>query len=212
MIRCDRPERVPVPIQTFTQLAVRVEVFQFLVKRLVWKRLIRGMVEILARVSDPVDFQAQLAANIDQRSNAPQKRCRSARFQYEHVRVDEQGAFGQDIGIQVVVRNAGNNFAASTLANAIQIGTAQSAQAHVAGATFVLFLIPYFFFVRNFLVTLTKYNFQCFLRAFKDSSVVSVDHITGLFVRKEFGIASLCTLGDHHDLIQRIRNIRRTVF
>ena len=73
-----------------THVAVTVEIFEFLVEGLVRKGLIAGKIEILARVSHPINLQSQLFAQLNQQGNAAQERRRATGLQDEHVGVDKE--------------------------------------------------------------------------------------------------------------------------
>ncbi len=89
MVRGDGPKCVAISIQTVAEIAVAVEILQFLVKGLVRPRLISGKVEVLAAVSNPINLQSQFEPEIDQDGDASQKGGRPAGFQYQHVGIDK---------------------------------------------------------------------------------------------------------------------------
>mmetsp|Transcript_37638 Transcript_37638/g.58306 ORF Transcript_37638/g.58306 Transcript_37638/m.58306 type:complete len:252 (-) Transcript_37638:492-1247(-) len=121
MVGCDWTKSVPTPIQTLAKIAVAVKVVQLLMEGLVRELLVSRKIEILSAVSDPIDFQAHFTTKFNKQSNAAEQSCGTTGFQDDHVRIHKEGGFRQNIRIEVLVGNTGQNRAPSTSANAAQM-------------------------------------------------------------------------------------------
>mmetsp|Transcript_6916 Transcript_6916/g.14144 ORF Transcript_6916/g.14144 Transcript_6916/m.14144 type:complete len:272 (+) Transcript_6916:531-1346(+) len=170
-------QRVAIAIQSLTEAAMAVQVGQLLVKTLVRKALVSGEVEVLSGIPNPVNFQSQLSTILDQDSNAAQKSRGAARFKYQHVRVHKERGFTQYISVQKSIGHTGDDGAASSFANAIQVRPSETTEAnarfvlHVAGCGCQETRSHIYMIISD----LTEYNLECFLGAFEHARVVSVD-------------------------------------
>mmetsp|Transcript_11482 Transcript_11482/g.27074 ORF Transcript_11482/g.27074 Transcript_11482/m.27074 type:complete len:200 (+) Transcript_11482:874-1473(+) len=129
MVVCDRAERISIAIEALAEVAVAVQIVQLLVKGLVRERLVTGEAKIFAAISHPVQFQSQTTAQLDEDGKAAEEGSRTARLEDEHVGIDEEGALGQDVGIEVLVADVGEDGAPRPGADSIQIRSVQAAEA-----------------------------------------------------------------------------------
>jgi hypothetical protein len=100
-----------------------VKVVHLLIERAVGKHLIPREVKVLAIVTDPINLEANLASELNKRVDTTKKSRRAASFENNHVGIDEQGALAEDVGVEIAVGNAGENGAAGTSADPVQVGS-----------------------------------------------------------------------------------------
>ncbi|KAJ8561981.1 hypothetical protein ON010_g7696 [Phytophthora cinnamomi] len=84
---------------------------------------------VLARVVDPLDLEAEpLREGLDE-GQALEQRRGAARLEHDLVRVDEHGALGQHVGVDVLVAGARQDLALAGLEHLVQVGARHLAQA-----------------------------------------------------------------------------------
>mmetsp|Transcript_25060 Transcript_25060/g.52702 ORF Transcript_25060/g.52702 Transcript_25060/m.52702 type:complete len:331 (+) Transcript_25060:845-1837(+) len=128
MVAGDGAESVPVPIQPLAQATVAVEVIHLLMERSVRKHLISRKVEVLAIVSQPVDFQTDATSQFNKSGNATQEGGGSTSLEHDHVGVHEERTLGKDVGVEVAVGHLRENGAPRTLADTIEVRAGKGSQ------------------------------------------------------------------------------------
>jgi hypothetical protein len=120
-------ESVPIPVETFAQITMTVEIIHLLVERTVWEHLIPREIKVLAVVPHPIDLEADFTTQFNKRGDASEEGGGTARFEYNHVGVDEEGTLAEDVSVQVAVGYAGEDSAAGAGADAIEVGSGEGA-------------------------------------------------------------------------------------
>lgn len=106
-----------------------VKIVHLLIERAVGKHLIPREVKVLAIVTEPVNLEANLASELNKRGDTTKKSRRAASFENNHIGVDEQGALAEDVGVEIAVGNAGENGAAGTSADPIEVRSGKGTEA-----------------------------------------------------------------------------------